>query len=101
MTEPTKWYTTKQAAEALGITYSTAQTYASRGKFPNAVKVGVQYLIPPKDVRALQRDADRRDAHKAARLYGRMSKKDKAAYDAEQAAESSQEGTEGPAVDGR
>ena len=74
------WLTTRQAAEALGIT-------ASRGKFPHALKVGRTYFIPPEDIEAFKADKAARAAHKEQRLYNRMSKAAKAEYDARKAQE--------------
>ena len=67
------WLTTRQAAEALGITPLTAQGYASRG--------------PPEDIEAFKADKAARAAHKEQRLYNRMSKAAKAEYDARKAQE--------------
>lgn len=81
------WLTTGQAAEALGITPATAQSYATRGKFPHALKVGRTYFIPPEDIEAFKADKAARAAHKEQRLYNRMSKAAKAEYDARRAKE--------------
>lgn len=49
--------TTAAAAARLGVPRSTVQDWCQKGRFPNATKIGRDWMIPEADVERMERPA--------------------------------------------